>query len=244
MTEKAYKLLAIQEGVSNGEAKRLIDDGFVYALNKKVTIARAMMPVKTNFKVEWPKPTVKIFEDEQILALDKPAGQESYDLEKKFGHKLIHRLDKPTSGVILMAKSDEFLAQAIEAFKTQSVVKRYIVVVSGVVAEAFSIDLPVFTQKGTKAISRIDLAKGQPAKTIVTPIKVAGKRTLLSVEIPTGRTHQIRVHLAHSGFPILGDESYGGRPHKRMMLHASYISLLGYEFTAPEPTEFKHLFDS
>ncbi len=244
MTEKAYKLLAAQENISNNEAKRLIDDGFVYAHNKKIAIARALIPAKTHFKVEWPRPITTLFEDDRLLAIDKPAGQESYDLEKKFGHKLIHRLDKPTSGVILMAKTEAFLAEAIEAFKAQRVKKSYLAAVSGVVAEAFTVDLPVWTEKGTKAISRIDPKRGQPAVTIATPYRVSGKKSLLSVEIPTGRTHQIRVHLAHAGYPIIGDERYGGRPYKRLMLHAHTIALLGYTLSAPEPGEFRHLFDS
>ncbi len=59
--------------------------------------------------------------------------------------------------------------------------------------------------------------------------------------IETGRTHQIRVHLKSSGFPIVGDELYGGREFKRLMLHAYKISLFGYNFTSPEPKEFSRL---
>lgn len=242
MNEKAYKLLAVQENISNAQAKKLIDDGHVFLGEKKVTIARAEIPATSTLRVDKPKPPKIIFEDADLMAINKPRGEESYDLEKRFGQKLIHRLDKQTSGVLLFAKNDEFLAQAIAAFKKGEVVKKYLAVVEGIVAETLDIDLPVFTEKGSKAKSTVDKKRGLPAHTIARPVQVEGKKTMLEVEIPTGRTHQIRVHLSHAGFPILGDEQYGARPFKRLMLHASYISLLGREISAPTPPEFNMIF--
>jgi len=67
---------------------------------------------------------------------------------------------------------------------------------------------------------------------------IEGKRSKIKVRIETGRTHQIRVHLKSIGASILGDTEYGGRPHKRLMLHASKIMLLGYIFQTKEPEDF------
>lgn len=242
MNEKAYKLLAVQEGISNAQAKKLIDDGHVFLAGKKVKIARAEIPATSTLKVDKPKPPKTIYEDDRMLAIDKPRGEESYDLEKRFGLKLIHRLDKPTSGVLLFAKTDEFLAEAIEEFKAHRVEKKYLAVVEGIVPENLDIDLPVFTQKGSKAKSMVDKKRGLSAHTIAKPLQIEGKKTLLEVEIITGRTHQIRVHLAHMGYPIIGDEEYGGRAFKRLMLHSHYIALLGRTIKAPSPSEFNAIF--
>lgn len=67
---------------------------------------------------------------------------------------------------------------------------------------------------------------------------IEGKRSKIRVKIETGRTHQIRVHLKSIGASILGDTEYGGRPYKRLMLHASKIALLGYKFESKEPEDF------
>ncbi|GHV03801.1 putative RNA pseudouridine synthase [Campylobacterota bacterium] len=238
MNDKAYKLLSRQEHISNGEAKRLIDDGLVFVAGKKLTIARKELESETVFKVSRQQNARVIFENDDLFALDKPIAAESYDLEKRFGHKLIHRLDKQTSGVLLLAKNGEFLTKAIAEFKAKTVVKKYLAVVEGIVAEELRIDLPIYTEKGSKARSVVDKKRGKEALTIATPLQVENRRTLLEVQIVSGRTHQIRVHLSHIGHPILGDESYGGKEYKRLMLHASFVSLLGYEIRSPTPTEF------
>ena len=86
--------------------------------------------------------------------------------------------------------------------------------------------------------SKIDKKKGKPATTVVRPIEIQGKKSKVEIEIKTGRTHQIRVHLAYIGHPIVGDERYGSVTRsKRILLHAKYISLLGYSFEAKEPKD-------
>ncbi|MDR0664825.1 MAG: RluA family pseudouridine synthase [Helicobacteraceae bacterium] len=242
MNEKAYKLLAVQEAISNGEAKRLIDDGFVYVGGKRLEIARSELSVDTVFKIEKPKPIETLYEDDEMIAIDKPRGAESYAVEKRLGLKLVHRLDKETSGVLCLAKSDEFLQRAIDEFKRRKTIKRYLAVVNGAVTEERVINLPVLTFKGAQAKSVIDEKRGREAITIIKPLQFEGKRSLLEVAIPTGRAHQIRVHLSHIGLPILGDLRYGGKPYKRLMLHSVYISLLGREISAERPKEFVELF--
>ncbi|WP_104713401.1 RluA family pseudouridine synthase [Helicobacter cetorum] len=240
--EKAYKLLSIQENISNKKAKALIDLGLVTIAGKKLSIARKELPRNTRFSIQKiEKPSV-IFEDENVLALFKPPFIESYDLVHFFNDwVLLHRLDKETSGVILLVKENsEFSIKAKKAFKDRVVKKEYLALIQGILEEEQEINAPILTTKTTKAFSKIS-PKGQEAITKVTPLKIMGKKTLLKVEIKTGRTHQIRVHLKHIDYPIIGDMLYGNKqvPAKRLMLHAHKIALLGYEFEAKAPKEFE-----
>jgi 23S rRNA pseudouridine1911/1915/1917 synthase len=240
--EKAYKLLAKQEGISNKKAKDLIDRGLVYYLDKKIKIARAEMPNDTFFRVETIEKVNIIYQDEHIIAINKPALLDSYELAEAIEEddtELIHRLDRDTSGVILFARNDAFLADAIKAFKQRKVKKRYVAWIEGVFCEETKIDAPIATHKqGGKAFSEINEERGKPAITIVKPLEIQGKKSKVEIEILTGRTHQIRVHLASIGHPIVGDERYGSVTRsKRILLHAKAISLLGYAFEAKEPRD-------
>ena len=235
--EKAYKLLAIQENISNAQAKKLIDDGLVYIGDKKVQIARALISPASKFRILRSEKTVKIFEDEKIIAVNKPAFVISESLEKVFKAKLLHRLDKETSGLLILVKDEDFRLAAIEEFKAHRVYKEYVALVSGIIFEEMVIDDPIKTVKGQKARSSVS-KHGQSAETVVTPITVQGKKTKIQAVITTGRTHQIRVHLAHRGHPIIGDAQYGGKQHTRMMLHAKRIKLFDYDLSVDEPKEF------
>ncbi|PAF46539.1 RNA pseudouridine synthase [Helicobacter sp. 12S02634-8] len=237
--EKAYKLLSIQEHISNKKAKALIDEGRVSCNGKQITIARTEL-AKTSVLTIAHTPTPKIiFEDTQILAIDKPPFLESYQLAKMFaGWSLLHRLDKETSGVILLIKENSpFHIEAKQAFKKQNVYKEYLALTEGIIAEGCEIQKPILTLKGTHAKSKIS-PEGLYALTIIKPLSIIGKKTLLQAIIKTGRTHQIRVHLKSIGYPIIGDTLYGGAKAKRLMLHAHKISLLGYDFTSPLPNDF------
>lgn len=237
--EKAYKLLALQEGISNKKAKELIDRGLVYVGNKKVLIARGEIDTKTLFRVEKiDKPQV-IFEDENILVLNKPAFVSSDEIERMFKDiKLLHRLDKETSGVLMLVKNEEFRKKAIEEFKKDRVYKEYVAWVEGIIAEEVVIDKGIITtKKGNKAHSNVS-PKGKPAITEVYPLEVASKKTKLKVVIHHGRTHQIRTHLRYIDHPIIGDVEYGGRKARRVMLHAKKVQLLSYSFEAKEPKIF------
>jgi 23S rRNA-/tRNA-specific pseudouridylate synthase len=235
ITEKAYKLLAIQEGITNRSAKDLIDRGVVYSGGRKIVMARAEMSPKSNFRVEETQKVKVIFEDDKIIAIDKPAYITSEQIAKKRGYPLLHRLDKETSGVLMLVKDEEFRQKAIKAFKRQEVEKEYIAWVSGRIAESFDIQTPLLTiKKNNKAITKVS-ENGQSAFTSVEPLMIEGRYTKVKIVIKTGRTHQIRVHLKSEGYPIVGDTFYGGKNHKRVLLHAHKISLLGYDFSSPEP---------
>ena len=239
MEDKAYKLLANQLEISNKRAKELIDRGLVYVGDKKVKIARAVMPSDTKFRVEMPAKIKTIYEDDNLIAINKPAFLDSYEVEASIeGASLIHRLDRETSGVLLLAKNETFLKKAIESFRNRKVRKFYTAWVEGVVYEEMVIDLPIHTIKGPKSISKISKKLGKEAITIVKPNEVQGKKSKVDIEIKTGRTHQVRLHLAHEGHPIVGDEQYGSPTQsKRILLHASRVVIFGKEIVAKEPAD-------
>ncbi|MDA3078027.1 RluA family pseudouridine synthase [Campylobacter sp. JMF_06 NA1] len=238
MQEKAYKLLAIQEKISNNEAKALIDAGLVSAHGKKLSVAREMMSEKTIFSVAKMEKPKLIYEDENIIAVDKPAFLECENLEKIYRATLLNRLDKGTSGVIMLAKNEEFRQKAINEFKAMRVKKTYLALVNGIVSEEIKITDPILTIKGKSgAISKIS-PNGKEAITNVFPLMVSGKKSFVKITIETGRTHQIRVHLASLAHGIIGDEKYAKSKSKRMFLHSYQTEILGLKFSAPLKGEF------
>lgn len=241
--DKAYKLLALQEGISNKKAKELIDRGLVSVNGKKLVVARGEISDSSVFKIKDVSNIKVLFEDDDILAVDKPAFLNASEVEAQFpGASLLNRLDKETSGVMLLAKNDEFRGRAIKEFINNKVYKEYVAIVEGKVVDDITIDLPIHTIKGKFAKSKIDEEKGKKAKTMIEPFMVEGNKSKIKVVIENGRTHQIRVHLQYAGYPIIGDLQYGKPSNQvqRVMLHSKVTRILGYEFTAKEPKEFYH----
>jgi 23S rRNA pseudouridine1911/1915/1917 synthase len=179
-------------------------------------------------------------------------------INNRFG--IVHRLDRGTSGVIIGAKNPETLKFLQKQFANRQVKKTYLALVEkasgaqsstkaggpGVVApkdKEFIIDLPIGRNPKKPATFRID-PKGKPAITNVKLIQTFDNGTaLLELKPQTGRTHQLRVHLAHIGSPIIGDPIYGKAANGRMMLHASEleITIPGGErktFISKLPTDF------
>jgi len=241
--DKAYKVLAEQEGISNSKAKDLIDKGLVYASNRKVMIARGNVSVKTKFRIETIEKVKVIYENKEMIVVDKPAFLSSEEVENQYKDaRLLHRLDRETSGILVLCKDEDFRLKAIEEFKHDRVYKEYVAWVDGDVIEEFEIDKPILTEKqNNKAKSKISASKGKPARTEVFPLMVVNHKSKVKLVIHQGRTHQIRVHLRSENLPIIGDELYGGRRARRMMLHAHKMILLGKEFVSPEPKEYRHI---
>jgi len=238
-TDKAYKVLAEQQGISNKKAKELIDRGLVYVSDKKVKIARAEINTQTKFRIEYPEDIEILYEDENIIAVNKPAQVDSYDIQNAVeGAELLHRLDRDTSGVLLLGKNREFIERAVTEFKNRRVEKYYVAWIEGVLYEKVEIDEPIFTVKKGKAFSMVDPLRGKKAHTVVEPEEIQGKKSKVHIKITTGRTHQIRVHLSYIGHPVIGDEQYGSRTQsKRVLLHSAKIKLFDYEFIAKEPKD-------
>ena len=237
--EKAYILLAKQEGISNKKAKELIDRGLVYARDKKIKIARGLLPENTKFRVIKVPEIKKIFEDDNLLVVDKPPFITSEEISNKYKYPLLHRLDKETSGILVLVKNEEFRKKAIEEFKKREVYKEYLAWVSGIVAEPEKIDAPIKVFKTKRgAIARVR-GDGEEAITEIEPILAFRTKSKIKAVIHTGKTHQIRAHLRYIDHPIIGDEKYGGEPYIRVMLHHHKFKIFDYNFTSPEPKDFK-----
>jgi len=240
--EKAYKVLAKQEGISNSKAKDLIDKGLVRARGKKVMIARGEIPTDTKFNVKQMGSVKVIFEDDDILAIDKPCFMTSDEVARKYPKSImLNRLDKETSGVMLFAKNEEFQKKAIQEYKNNNVYKEYVAIVDGKVIETIEIDKPILTTKDRgMAKSKVD-KKGKPAKSTIYPMLVEGRKSKVKIVIDSGRTHQIRVHLNYAGYPIIGDAIYGKPVSNinRVLLHSKKTQIFDYTFESPEPKEFK-----
>jgi RluA family pseudouridine synthase len=183
-----------------------------------------------------------LYEDADVLAIDKPTGMasaptrvasagtardlvtEALRARKRGPARLwvVHRLDAATSGVLLFAKTREVAAALSAAFAEGRVEKTYVARVVGVpTTAAGSIDLAIATA-GRRA--RVDPA-GRPARTEWEVLTAGADHALVRLRPRTGRMHQLRVHLAAIGHPIVGDRAYGGLPAARLMLHAERLVL-------------------
>jgi 23S rRNA pseudouridine1911/1915/1917 synthase len=169
---------------------------------------------------------------------------------------IVHRLDKDTSGVMVVARTEQALKALSKQFKDRVVQKKYLALVTGVIKKG-SGSIEAAIGRHVKERKKISVHTASPREAI-TLFKVKERlpnATLVEVEIKTGRTHQIRVHMAHAGFPVLGDRTYGGaKAHRigsmiipRQMLHAETLALLhphtGHPmtFTAPPPADMQEV---
>ena len=188
-----------------------------------------------------------VYEDEQLLVFDKPAGLLSVpgrgpDKQDCLSARacarypdalVVHRLDMSTSGLLLMARGPVLQRQLSAAFAAREVHKRYQAVVDGVLPSTAiwsEIDAPIAADWPRRPLRVID-ASGQPSLTrwrVLQPLPERGASQLL-LEPVTGRTHQLRVHLASIGHPILGDRLYANEAVQqradRLMLHATELAL-------------------
>ena len=160
------------------DAKDLIDRGLVKVGDKKVMIARGEIKVDTKFSVKELAKTKVIFEDDDILVVDKPAFITADEVAKTFKDAiLLNRLDKETSGVMMFAKNEEFQKKAIKEFAQNRVYKEYVAIVEGKVVEEIVIDKPILTTKDRGvAKSKVD-KNGKSAKTTVYPLLVEGNKS-------------------------------------------------------------------
>jgi len=158
---------------------------------------------------------------------------------------LVHRLDKETSGIMIVARNACAQRNIMKQFEKRQVFKTYLAIVSGEVKSRGVVEVPIKRNDFHRTIFSAAF-DGRSAKTYFRVIKQFPEFTLLLVRPFTGRTHQIRVHLSHIGFPIAGDVSYGGSKSERIMLHAYSISFLHPEtgekiyFKTEFPEDFKN----
>ncbi len=237
-------------------------------------------------KVEAPAPAREfpvLMEDEAMMAIDKPAGVAvhggsgvSFGVIEQLRRarpalanlELVHRLDRETSGVLLVAKKRSALKSLQDQFRDRETGKTYLALVLGLwPSNKKVIDSPLMKytipngvgegERRVKVVGKDD-PNGMRSITLVRVARTVGPYTLLEVTIKTGRTHQIRVHLASQGHPIAGDDKYGDFEHnkllqkmglKRMFLHAWQLkfqhpqSHRPVSLQAPLPPELKNFVD-
>ena len=222
------------------------------------------------------RPLAKLFEDEWLLVIDKPTGlpvhpgagekQETvldifrfhYPQIAAFADQerpgIVHRLDKDTSGVLILAKSEEALERMQELFQEREMQKTYLALVKGQMRfRNGTIDLPLARSTKNRARFAVvgkDSEGGREAVTDFAVIREFEKFTYVRLMPHTGRTHQLRVHLSYFGNPILGDILYGNRKElvlPRLALHAYQIEFIhpftnnSIRVTSPLPADLRRV---
>lgn len=219
-------------------------------------------------------PVPIVYEDDDVIVFDKPAGLVTHpapghehgtlvnavralrpDLELRDEARpgIVHRLDKDTSGLIVVAKNESSRRYLLRQWQTRTVVKRYTALVHGVIAEAEgTIDAPISRDPNNRKRMWV-VPGGRPAVTHFHVVERFRDTTLVSIIIDTGRTHQIRVHFTYIGHPLVGDRTYGSRafryPLDRQFLHATALTfqLPGdrlLEVETPIPPDLQTVLDS
>ncbi|MBQ6409655.1 RluA family pseudouridine synthase [Candidatus Saccharibacteria bacterium] len=249
---KSYNRSTLQKFIKNGFVE--VDDEPVLKPNAKFKVGvKIDLKVPKALKNADVEPT-KIYEDENVLVLDKPAGllsmaKNGYCPEKTledFG-LLVHRLDRDTSGVVILAKNPETQTMLRRQFQDRKAHKTYYAVLSGVpkLHEA-RLDLPIARDLKKPTTFRVD-PRGKESETFYKVLKSDDKHALVELKPTSGRTHQLRVHMKYLEHPIVGDPIYGVEKADRLYLHAGALEItlpggVRKTFEAPIPEEFNNVF--
>jgi 23S rRNA pseudouridine955/2504/2580 synthase len=263
-------LIARLKGVPKSRIYRIVRSGEVRINSKRVAASDRVAagdriripPVRVAERDDQvPAPHFKLpilFEDEWLLAIDKPAGLavhggsgiahgvieslRSMRPEARF-LELVHRLDRDTSGVLLVAKKRSALTAMHERIRGHDMDKRYLVAVKGRFRNATQrVRAALSKREGVDGDKRVFVSEeGQAAETIFTRLSRGAEASLLEARLITGRTHQIRVHLAHLKHPVLADDKYGdyelNRKLRRAGLHRMFLHAARLAFEHPQTGE-------
>jgi len=212
-----------------------------------------------------------VAEDDALIVVDKPAGlvvhpgsgNRAGTLANALVHHapllaqvpragIVHRLDKDTSGLMVVAKTLAAHTALVRQLQARTVTREYVALAAGDLARGGTVDAPIGrhpTRRTTMAV----VSAGKPARTHYEVVERFGAATLLRCRLETGRTHQIRVHLASIGHPLIGDPAYGGRSaiaFPRQALHAARLALLhpstghAAAWESPLPADFRGLLEA
>ncbi len=265
--------------LSRTQVQKLIEAGYV-TVNGRVARAGLKLDAGDNISVIIPPPPPSplspesipltiLYEDNDVLVIDKPAGLTTHpspghpggtlvnailahypqlaDMGGSLRPGIVHRLDRDTSGVIVVAKNSAAQMNLVNQFKARTVRKTYLVLVKGrLTPERGAIEAPIGRNPSDRKLMAV-VSGGREARTTYKVAKYLGDYTLLEVKPETGRTHQIRVHLAAIGYPVVGDAVYGVKSDflTRQFLHAYRLgfklpSTGAYvEFTADLPSDLE-----
>ena len=232
---KKYK-----EGIQvNGEHRRVVDfvaKGDILKITIRDTASENIVPTDIPLDI--------VYEDEDVLVINKLPNMPTHPSMGNYENSLangvmyyykskgeervfraVNRLDKDTSGLMAVAKNSYIHARLGEEIQKKELKRKYMCIVCGDVERDGTVDAPIRRADGS-VINRIVAPDGQRAVTHYRVIKRYREYTLLEMELETGRTHQIRVHMAYIGHPLVGDWLYGTENHniaKRQMLHSCYL---------------------
>jgi 23S rRNA pseudouridine1911/1915/1917 synthase len=207
------------------------------------------------------------YEDDALLVVDKPAGLVTHPAPGHRevtlaellpeGSRVVHRLDKDTSGLLLVARSEEALEELQRMMKAREITREYTALVEGHPdADTGTIDAPIGRDRANRTVMSTRTDKARDAVTHFEVLERLPRTSLLRVRLETGRTHQIRAHLAAIGQPVVGDPQYGGSASgrrvglDRQFLHASTL-MFRHPFTrelvrceSKPPVELSHAIDT
>jgi 23S rRNA pseudouridine1911/1915/1917 synthase len=286
-------LTALLPDLSRSQVQRLIRDGHVTGAAASMRPSHAVRTGQT-YTIDVPPPAPAtaepeplplriVFEDEELVVLDKPAGMVVHpaaghtsgtlvnallhhvkDLSGVGGERrpgIVHRLDRGTSGLMVVAKHDRAHIELARQFHDREVEKEYVALVWGVVQAGRRIDAAIGRDAQNRQKMSTRARRARSAVTRVTWARHLKGVSLLKVAIATGRTHQIRVHLSAIGHPIVGDPTYGG-VHRRVppdlkavqrlerpFLHAARLSFTHprdgrrVDFDSPLSPDLQHVLD-
>jgi len=270
--DKALAQLVPQ--LSRHKARKVLAMGAVTLNKRRVRMAGYLVREGDVLTATWHDDvlTPELFEldirhiDADVIVLYKPAGQLSqgselgdvgsltWALMKAYGKdvRLMHRLDKGTSGLMVAARHSRVSEHLTPQFREHTIGRRYAAIVVGAMEAA--VCEARLRQEGRGVRVALEGEEGMTAVTTFTPEKTfehptLGVLTLITAELHTGRTHQIRVHAAHLGHPVVGDRAYGGPKGERVLLHAGFLSFVhpdgkSVSFEAPLPAEFQAVIDA
>jgi 23S rRNA pseudouridine1911/1915/1917 synthase len=213
-------------------------------------------------------PLTVVHEDDDVLVIDKAAGMVVHPAAGNWSGTvlnallardpasaalpragIVHRLDKDTSGLMVVGRTLAAVTALVRAIAAREVQRRYLAIAHGApLRERWSIDAPIGRDPKVRTRMAV-VASGKPARTDVERVAVAGRFAALRCTLHSGRTHQIRVHLAHDGSPLVGDRLYGGAPAlglERQALHAHELAFVHpgsgekLAFRSEPPSDFAH----
>jgi 23S rRNA pseudouridine1911/1915/1917 synthase len=265
-------LVSVLGDISRSQIQRLIKDGHISVDGKAAKANQALRPGQS-ISVDIPEPAASdvepeplplkiVFQDADIVVIDKPAGMVVHpaaghargtlvnallhhveDLSGIGGERrpgIVHRLDRGTSGLMVVAKNDAAHAELARQFRDREVEKEYIALVWGEVHPGRRIDAPIGRDPANRRKMAARARRSREAVTrIVRTESLSRALTLAQVAIHTGRTHQIRVHLSAIGHSIVGDALYGG-VHRRVPGDLRAVSRLERPFLHAARLAFKH----
>ncbi len=250
---------AVQQLIFNGEIlvnERKSKPGYILRLGDEVRLLQDTAKSYTNSAKPRSIPLEIIYEDEDLLVINKVAGMVVHpapghaddtlvnallacypELQGVEGLRpgIVHRLDKDTSGLIIVAKNAPTQAALIEQMKQHQVVKRYLALVEGIVSlDHGSIDAPIGRDPRHRQQMTITATGSREARTHFRVLERFSRHTLLLLKLETGRTHQIRVHLKAIGHPVVGDPVYGsGNTRGNLSLKRQFLHAYQLKFTHP-----------